>query len=78
MGIFSKEKKWVGVPLLIIPSIMFFMAMMGNKEFGNKLDGFMKALFEFVYEQGYTIFTILAFAIVIFIFGISPILGGKK
>ena len=64
--IFNKEKRWLGIPLIILPSIGFYMVIIGNEDIKNKLSDPIKSLFEFFYNNGSTLVFILSIALIIF------------
>lgn len=70
--IFSKEKKIFGVPMIIIPSMLFFMSMINNADFKNKLNSFMQPLFDFFYNYGFILVAIFGTVFFIFCFIILP------
>jgi len=77
--IFNKEKRWFGIPLIILPSIGFYMVMIGNEDIKNKLSDPIKSLFGFFYNNGSTLVFILSIALIIFLFIILPFFSkGKK
>lgn len=76
--IFNKEKRWFGIPLIILPSIGFYMAMIGNEDIKNKLSDPIKSLFEFFYNNGSTLVFILSIALMFLFIILSFFSKGKK
>ena len=76
--IFNKEKRWLGIPLIILPSIGFYMVIIGNEDIKNKLSDPIKSLFGFFYNNGSTLVFILSIALIIFLFIILPFLVKVK